>query len=109
MVDFDESKKNKNARLTHLLGMAQAPTRAALFRDALAKSLLKRARPEIRDLYNILEVDFHPLSICQKISPILTKIGDDAEMEKYVLPLQQVILTRLFQQLSQVYETVDLS
>ncbi|RYP34505.1 hypothetical protein DL768_011055 [Monosporascus sp. mg162] len=108
MVDFDEAKKNKNSRLTHLLGMNTAPTRAGLFRDALAKSLLKRARPEIRDLYNILEVDFHPLSICQKISPILTKIGADSEMEKYILPLQQVILTRLFQQLSQVYETVDL-
>ncbi|KAI1823575.1 hypothetical protein F4861DRAFT_509928 [Xylaria intraflava] len=109
MVDFDEARKNKNSRLTHLLGMAVAPTRAVLFRDALSKSLLKRARPEIRDLYNILEVDFHPLSICQKISPILTKIGTDSEMEKYILPLQQVILTRLFQQLSQVYESVDLT
>jgi len=109
MVDFDEARKNKNSRLTHLLGMQQAPTRARLFRDAMSKSLLQRARPEIRDLYNILEVDFHPLSICQKISPILAKIGADPEMEKYILPLQQVILTRLFQQLSQVYETVDLS
>ncbi|CAG8980406.1 hypothetical protein HYALB_00003971 [Hymenoscyphus albidus] len=109
LIDIDEAKKNKNSRLTHLLGMAQAPTRAVLFRDAMSKGLLKRARPEIRELYNILEVDFHPLSICNKISGILQKIGDDAEMEKYVLPLQQVILTRLFQQLSQVYETVDLA
>ncbi|KAI1335500.1 eukaryotic translation initiation factor 3 subunit A [Xylariaceae sp. FL0016] len=109
MVDFDEARKNKNSRLTHLLGMATAPTRSGLFRDALSKALLKRARPEIRDLYNILEVDFHPLSICQKISPILTKIGSDSDMQKYILPLQQVILTRLFQQLSQVYESVDLS
>lgn len=108
MIDFDEARKNKNSRLTHLLGMSQAPTRATLFRDALSKSLLRRAHPEIRDLYNILEVDFHPLSICQKISPILSQIGADEEMQKYILPLQQVILTRLFQQLSQVYETVDL-
>jgi translation initiation factor 3 subunit A len=109
LVDVDEAKKNKNSRLTHLLGMSQAPTRAVLFKDAMSKGLLKRVRPEIRELYNILEVDFHPLSICQKISPILAKIGADPEMEKYVLPLQQVILTRLFQQLSQVYETVDLA
>ncbi|VBB86972.1 Putative eukaryotic translation initiation factor 3 [Podospora comata] len=108
MVDFDEARKNKNSRLTHLLGMSQAPTRALLFRDALSKSLIRRCRPEIRDLYNILEVDFHPLSICKKISPILAKIGADEEMQKYIIPLQQVILTRLFQQLSQVYETVDL-
>ncbi|KAJ4292300.1 eukaryotic translation initiation factor 3 subunit A, partial [Collariella sp. IMI 366227] len=108
MVDFDEARKNKNSRLTHLLGMSQAPTRASLFRDVLSKALLRRARPQIRDLYNILEVDFHPLSICQKISPILAQIGADEEMQKYIAPLQQVILTRLFQQLSQVYETVDL-
>ena len=108
MVDFDEAKKNKNSRLTHLLGMSQAPTRAGLFQDALSKALLRRARAEIRDLYNILEVDFHPLSICNKISPILVKIGGDPDMQKYIIPLQQVILTRLFQQLSQVYDTVAL-
>ncbi|KAI1618552.1 translation initiation factor eIF-3 subunit 10 [Exophiala viscosa] len=109
LVDVDEARKNKNNRLTNLLSMHFAPTRAALFKDALNKGLLKRVRPEIRDLYNILEVDFHPLVICKKISPILTQIGADPEMEKYVLPLQQVILTRLFQQLSQVYESVELS
>lgn len=108
LVDVDEARKNKNTRLTNLLSMPSPPTRANLFRDALSKGLLKRVRPEIRDLYNILEVDFHPLSICKKISPILAKTGQDSEMEKYVLPLQQVILTRLFQQLSQVYESVDL-
>ncbi|KAE8396700.1 eukaryotic translation initiation factor 3 subunit A [Aspergillus alliaceus] len=108
LVDVDEVRKNKNTRLTNLLGMNQPPTRAVLFKDALNKGLLKRARPEIRDLFNILEVDFHPLSICKKITPILKQIGADPEMEKYVVPLQQVILTRLFQQLSQVYESVEL-
>lgn len=109
LIDIDEVRKNKNNRLTNLLGMSQAPTRAVLFKDAMSKGLLKRAKPEIRELHQILEIDFHPLSICKKISPILTQIGSDPEMEKYVLPLQQVILTRLFQQLSQVYESVDLS
>jgi translation initiation factor 3 subunit A len=108
LIDVDEARKNKNNRLTNLLGMAQAPTREFLFKDAMSKGLLRRARPEIRELYQILEVDFHPLSICKKISPILSKIGSDPEMGKYVSPLQQVILTRLFQQLSQVYESVEL-
>ena len=109
LIDVDEARKNKNNRLTNLLGMSHAPTRAVLFKDAMSKGLLKRAKPEIRELYQILEVDFHPLSICKKISPILMQIGADPEMERYVLPLQQVILTRLFQQLSQVYESVELS
>ena len=109
LIDVDEARKNKNQRLTNLLGMSSAPSRAVLFKDAMSKGLLKRAKSEIRELYQILEVDFHPLSICKKISPILTQIGSDPEMEKYILPLQQVILTRLFQQLSQVYESVELS
>jgi translation initiation factor 3 subunit A len=108
LVDVDAARNNKNSRLTNLLGMSVAPTRAILFKDALSKGLLKRVRPEIRELYNILEVDFHPLSICKKISPILSKIGADEGMEKYVGPLQQVILTRLFQQLSQVYDSVEI-
>lgn len=108
LMDVDEVRKSKNTRLTNLLGMSSAPTRAILFKDAMSKGLLKRARPEIRELFQILEVDFHPLSICKRISPILTQIGSDPDMEKYVAPLQQVILTRLFQQLSQVYESVEL-
>lgn len=109
LVDVDEARKNKNNRLTNLLGMSSAPTRGVLFKDALSKGLLKKVKPEIRELYQILEVDFHPLSICKKISPILSQIGSDPEMVKYIAPLQQVILTRLFQQLSQVYESVELN
>jgi translation initiation factor 3 subunit A len=109
LLDVDEAKRNKNTRLTNLLGMAKAPTRASLFKDILNKGIMKRARPEIRELYTILEVDFHPLSICKKIAPILTKIAGDADLKAYVQPLQQVILTRLFQQLSQVYDSVQLS
>ncbi|KAI4247696.1 MAG: hypothetical protein L6R40_001282 [Gallowayella cf. fulva] len=108
LIDVDEVRKNKNNRLTSLLGMSSAPTRAVLFKDAMSKGLLKRVKPEIRELYQILEVDFHPLSICKRISPILAQIGTDKEMQQYVVPLQQVILTRLFQQLSQVYESVEL-
>lgn len=104
----EDSRKSKNTRLTSLLNLTAAPTRTSLFKDALGKGVLRDAKPEIRELYNILEVDFHPLSICGKISPILSKLGSDEKMKGYVQPLQQVILTRLFQQLSQVYESVEL-
>jgi len=108
LIDVDAARNNKNVRLTNLLGMNTPPTRAILFKDALNKDIMQRARPEIRNLYSILETDFHPKSICEKVSPILLQIGADEELQKYVLPLQQVILTRLFQQLSQVYTDVKL-
>ncbi|KAG0230030.1 eukaryotic translation initiation factor 3 subunit A [Actinomortierella wolfii] len=105
--DVDESK-NKSHRLAALLGLSRAPTRAGLLKEALSKNILKHVRPELRDLYNILEVQFHPLSICKKIEPIMTRLAEDPELVKYVKPLHQVILTRLFQQLSQVYTTLKL-
>lgn len=108
LIDVDAARNTKNARLTNLLGMNTAPTRAILFKDLLNKDILQRARPEIRSLYNILETDFHPKVICAKVGPVLSQIGADEELRRYVVPLQQVILTRLFQQLSQVYTDVKL-
>ncbi|KAF9436159.1 eukaryotic translation initiation factor 3 subunit A [Entomortierella beljakovae] len=105
--DVDESK-NKSHRLAALLGLSRSPNRAGLLKEALSKNILKYVRPELRELYNILEVQFHPLSICKKIEPIMTKLAEDRELIKYVKPLHHVILTRLFQQLSQVYTTVKL-
>ncbi|RIA95923.1 hypothetical protein C1645_756334 [Glomus cerebriforme] len=107
LLEIDDNK-SKTHKLAALLGMIRSPTRSGLLKEALNKNILRRVRPELKDLYNILEVQFHPLSICKKIEPIMTHLAQDAEMSKYVKPLHQVILTRLFQQLSQVYDTVKL-
>lgn len=104
----DQETRSRTGRLTSLLGLSRTPTRAGLLKEALNRNILKRVRPELRDLYNILEVEFHPLSICAKIEPIIAQIAQDSEMAKYVKPLHSVILTRLFQQLSQVYDAVKL-
>jgi translation initiation factor 3 subunit A len=106
LFDVDEAGAHKNSRLANLLAMTQPPNRDVLLKEALSRGLLKRCRPEIAQLYKILEVDFHPLSICRKISPILKTISSDPDLQTYIAPLQQVVLTRLFQQLSQVYDSV---
>jgi translation initiation factor 3 subunit A len=107
-VEADEYRVQKLNRLSMLMGLTSHPTRTGLLKEALNKNILSRVRPEIRELYNILEVQFHPLSICKKINPIMTKLSEDKDLTKYVRPLHQVILTRLLQQLSQVYTTVKL-
>ncbi|MCO5553557.1 hypothetical protein L7F22_007080 [Adiantum nelumboides] len=104
----DQETRSRTGRLTSLLGLSRTPTRAGLLKEALNRNILKRVKPELRELYNILEVEFHPLSICAKIEPIIEQIAQDPEMAKYVKPLHSVILTRLFQQLSQVYDSVKL-
>ncbi|KAJ1562097.1 eukaryotic translation initiation factor 3 subunit A, partial [Nowakowskiella sp. JEL0078] len=104
-MENDEAK-SKVLRLSHLLRVQRPPTREVLLREALNKNIISRVKPELRELYNILEVQFHPLSICNKIEPIMKSLAENPDLEKYVKPLHQVVFTRLLQQLSQVYTTI---
>ncbi|KAI9093821.1 hypothetical protein DFS34DRAFT_717145 [Phlyctochytrium arcticum] len=106
-IDGDESKP-KTQRLANLLRVARTPSRETLLKEALSKTVFSRVRPELKELYQILEVQFHPLSITKKIAHLLPKLQEDKDLSTYVEPLHQVILTRLLQQLSQVYTTVKI-
>lgn len=108
--EADETEaRGKLGRLAGLLGLSTAPTRQGLLRDALARGALKKASKDVRALYEILEVDFHPLSITKKIEPILERLAADPDTERYVGPLKDVVLSRLFQQLAQVYDSLKLT
>lgn len=108
--NLDVDSKTRAGRLNALLGLQRTPTRAGLLRDALGRNVQRVASPHILALYRILEQQFHPLSICADAQPILDQIAQSspAAAKRYIPALHNVILTRLFQQLSQVYEHVTL-
>jgi translation initiation factor 3 subunit A len=94
------------ARLVALLNLPKMPTRDALVRDAASKHL-KRVPTDVRQLYNIIEVDFQPLTACKELAPIVASLP--ADFTAYLPALRDVVLSRLIQELSRVYETVTLS
>lgn len=105
-----EEEKSKTGRITTLLDaevQSSVPTRATLLQKA--KSLFHLVSPQVKKLYELLEVQFHPLSICQKVAPIIKSFSENEQLRRYVKPLHQVILTRLLQQLSQVYSSIKIS
>ncbi|GAA5897428.1 hypothetical protein JCM8208_003269 [Rhodotorula glutinis] len=106
-TDEGEGKGRLN-RLASLIGLGAAPTRGGLLNDALARHVLKRVSPELRDLYQTLEVDFNPLSITRKIEPILAELDKNPDTARYVAPLKDVVLARLFHQLAQVYASLKI-
>ncbi|KAJ1553321.1 eukaryotic translation initiation factor 3 subunit A, partial [Cladochytrium tenue] len=106
-TDADDGKP-KTTRLANLLRVAKTPTREALLKEALNKNVFSRVPAELRELHNILEVQFHPLSICKRIAPIMASLSSQPTLNRYTRPLHQVVLTRLVQQLSQVYETITI-
>lgn len=73
------------------------------------RTALKYVSPELRQLYQIIEVDFHPLHITSKLEPIFASLRANPDTLRYVEPLKSVVLSRMFQQLAQVYDSVKLA
>jgi translation initiation factor 3 subunit A len=92
-------------RLVALLNLPKMPTRDALVADAAAKHL-KRVSPDIRQIYTFLEKEFQPLTAGKVLSPVITSLAP--EYQPYLPALREVVLSRLVEELSQVYDTVSL-
>ncbi len=74
----------------------------------LSRDVLKLSPASIKSLYSILEVTFDPLSLCSSIAPLLQTLSTDASYAPYLPLLQRALLSRLLNQLSQVYSTVKI-
>ena len=123
-----ELERERAGRVANLLGFAvdskrdarEALSRSALLSELSAKGVLKLATPEVQQLYSLLEVEFHPLDLCNKVQAILEKIeGIDTSMSsaspipeilfvQFVKQLQHVSTLKMVHQISQVYTRVRL-
>lgn len=104
-----DEHKAKNSKLSSLLNLSQVPTRDGLIKSLTGRSILAFVDPAIKNLYNILkDSEFHPLTAKSKIAETFKIIAQDKDYKQYIPTLTEVILIRLFQQVSQIYETVKL-
>lgn len=58
------------------------------------------AFPELQNLYQILEVDFHPLNLHKKVKPVIEFIEKNDDLVQYVPQLEDIIITRVLKQAS---------
>jgi len=110
-IETDRSPAEKMARLAVLLALNQPPTRLTLLKDCVRFGVVAGASQELRDLYNWLEVDFHPLSVCRKVDERLNMIEESEEfaaIKQYTEPFRDMTLIRLLKQVAQVYESVSM-
>lgn len=69
-------------------------------------NVVQLASPQLQELYQCLEVDFNPLTLCKRVQDVTSQLQGD---EQYIPPLQDVTLVKLIRQVSQVYQTIDFS
>lgn len=100
--------KHSKHRLASLLNLPKAPTRESLIQFGSTKNVYNYVHPLIKKLYQLLEVNFHPLTIRDELNAIIPELEANSAFAQYVKPLTKVVLTKLFEQISQVYESVKL-
>ncbi|KAJ1974312.1 eukaryotic translation initiation factor 3 subunit A [Dimargaris verticillata] len=104
----EDENKVRESRYCNLLGLTHSPRRSTLIAAVVNSDILTRVAPELRSLFHQLEDQFHPLSICHSVAPTLLSLLEKPEFSNYVKSLQVCVVTRLLQQLSQVYTSLKL-
>lgn len=101
-----EMSISKQKVLASLLGMNIPPTRISLIRELEKHGVHELVHPELRHLFQDMQVRFHPLRLADRIKPSLEFIGSQEDLAQYKRPLEIVAVSRIVLQVSQVYESV---
>ncbi|XP_078079365.1 eukaryotic translation initiation factor 3 subunit A [Mustelus asterias] len=111
LLDMDGIIVEKHRRLATLLGLQAPPTRQSLINDMVRFNVMQYAVPEVKGVYNWLEMEFHPLKLCGRVTKVLNWIRDQSEKESdlqhYVPHLQSNTILRLLQQVAQIYQSIE--
>ncbi len=81
---------------------SQLLTRQGLLSDVTNKGLLNLVPEPINQLYNILEQDFSPLHLCQKLAPLLDQLEGLDQTLSAACPVQNIGLLQYKKTLQQV-------
>lgn len=109
LLETNESTMEKQRRLATLLMLNSPPTRQGLIKDLVKYNIIQFVNPELQNLYNWLEVDFHPLCLHDRVKAPVEFIAGVDDLNQYMNCLENIIITRVLKQVSQVYQTIEFS
>lgn len=98
--------REKNMKITTLLGSSTIPTRDSLLMDLQNRKIIDQVYPELQGLFDVLENNFDPLNLCHKIPPVVDFISEKPQLKPYAEFLQKVAAVRMVEQVCKVYDTM---
>lgn len=107
-ADEEEELVEKSSQMALLLDFQSNPSRQSLLHDISSKGILNEVLPELKALYESLEIKFQPLALVDKIVKALAVVKATPTLSIYAIPLQKVAVVKLLQQLGRVYSTIKL-
>ncbi|KAL7746700.1 SNARE-binding exocyst subunit S6 [Sorochytrium milnesiophthora] len=102
------TRANRRSRLATMLGLSRIPSRIALVQEAIGKGVLGRVSADLKKLYELLEVSFHPLTAAKHIGPLLQSLSADKDAAKYVDDIRTVVVTKILKEVSLLYTTISI-
>lgn len=72
------------------------------FTSQVRVNVVALASKQLQDLYSWLEVEFHPLLLCERVNTVIQALetDDNTSLNQYIPALQDVTLVRLIRQVS---------
>ena len=64
-------------------------------------NVLQFVPADLQQLHQYLEVEFNPLLLCKRVSPIIEALESDDVLKDYVEPLRETTLVRLIKEVSE--------
>jgi translation initiation factor 3 subunit A len=65
--------------------------------------ILLHVDASLRELFNVVEHQFHPLDLCKNVFPSLAALSKNEHFAQYVKPLQDIVALRFLKQVSFVF------
>jgi translation initiation factor 3 subunit A len=99
-----------NIRLAQLLGFKkESPSRQRILAAVQQSGVMDEASDLSKRIFRLLETQFGPLTLYAQLKPLLEQLRGDAELSKYVQPLEQLTVIRVLQQLSTVFKSMKMA
>ncbi|XP_042865797.1 eukaryotic translation initiation factor 3 subunit A-like isoform X3 [Penaeus japonicus] len=107
-IETEKSALEKIEKLATLLSLPKPPTRISLIRDLIRFNVVSAVPQELQNLYQLMEVEFDPLHLCNRMQSNLEWIQEHPELglTQYVPALQEMTITRLVKQVAQIYQSI---
>ncbi|EJS44806.1 rpg1p [Saccharomyces arboricola H-6] len=95
-------------RMYRLLNLEAKPTRKEMLQSIIEdESIYGKVDEDLKQLYDIVEVNFNVDTIKQDLENLLTKLSSKPYFNQYITQLRDVIMKRVFVAASQKFTTVS--
>ena len=63
-------------------------------------NVLQFVPAELQQLHKYLEIEFNPLLLCKRVTPVLEGLESDDVLKEYTEPLKEITLVRLIKEVN---------